>query len=429
MESKLTAWHHRYPGHVVVGAAFITLALLYGLWYSYSVFLVALLAEFGWSRSVTAGAFSLFALVHAFVGPFFGPIAERVGPRRLIFAGAAVLALGLGLAAQTTAPWHLYLSFGVIAAVGIGFSGYVPLVILIRGWFPAHIGTAVGIATAGISVGIALLVPACQVLIDHVGWRWTFRLLGVGAVAWLAPATLWLLREAPNPAARPARTGVAPAVPAPGAWRLGAALRSGRFWALCLALFTHNTAVTLFTIHQVAYLVDHGASALVAATVAGIVGLTSIAGKPGWGFLMDRVLREIAFTLACGSLVLSIGGLVLAGAHPAGAMPYLYAVLLGLAYAITAPLAPAVSNDLFGGPGFSTIFGTIHISLGLGTAAGAWAGGKVFDLTGSYAAALWGAAGLTLLSCAVMWLAAPRRPNPAPGAARGAHHVTLTGRG
>mgnify|MGYP005814811681 CR=1 FL=1 len=130
----------------------MTMTLLYGLWYSYSVFLVALLEEFGWSRSVTAGAFSIFALVHAGVGPFFGPIAERFGPRRVILFGGCVLALGLLLAGQTSQPWHLYLAFGFIAAVGIGFSGYVPLVILVRGWFPTRIGTAARLATAGISM-------------------------------------------------------------------------------------------------------------------------------------------------------------------------------------------------------------------------------------------------------------------------------------
>ena len=156
MEAERGKDHQSRWGWVVVGAAFVTMALLYGLWYSYSVFLVALLKEFGWSRSVTAGAFSVFALVHAVVGPFFGPIAERFGPRRVIMAGGGVVALGLALTAETAEPWQLYLSFGFITAIGVGFSGYVPLVILIRGWFPARIGTAVGIATAGISMGIAI---------------------------------------------------------------------------------------------------------------------------------------------------------------------------------------------------------------------------------------------------------------------------------
>ncbi len=403
-------------GWVVVGASFVTMGLLYGLWYSYSVFLVALLREFGWSRSVTAGAFSVFALVHAAVGPFFGPVAERVGPRRAILAGGGILALGLVLASNISQPWQLYVSFGFIAAMGIGFSGYVPLIILIRGWFPSRIGTATGIATAGISMGITILVPVCQVLIDSVGWRWALRILAMAVVGWLLPATLWLLRERPSARAPSARTpaGDPEGRPRTPYWTLRHALRSWRFWGLCLVLFTSNSAVTLFMIHQVAYLVDHGVPAIVAATVGGIVGLTSIAGKAGWGYLMDRTLRELVFTLASVSVALAVGALVLAGTYPLSVLPYVYAIVLGLGYAITAPFTPAVSSDLFGGPGFSTIFGSIHISLGFGTATGAWAGGKIFDLTGSYTAAFWGALGLTCVSCVLLWSVAPRRPNPPP---------------
>lgn len=402
-------------GWVVVGASFVTMALLYGLWYSYSVFLVALLKEFGWSRSVTAGAFSVFALVHAGVGPFFGPIAERFGPRRIILAGGCVLALGLLLTGQTSQPWHLYLAFGFIAAIGIGFSGYVPLVILVRGWFPTRVGTAVGIATAGISMGIAFLIPICQFLIDELGWRWALRVLAAAVVGWLVPATLWLLRESPaaetfRPAASKAERPAGPA----RHWTLSLALQSWRFWGFCLVLFTSNTAITLFMVHQVVYLVEHGVHPMVAATVGGIVGLVSIGGKAGWGYLMDRTLRETVYTLACVSFILSIGGLILAGTYPLSFLPYLYAVVLGIGYAITAPFTPAVASALFGGPGFSTIFGTIHISLGFGTAAGAWAGGKIFDATGSYTAAFWGAFALTCFSCALLWVVAPRRTNPPP---------------
>lgn len=400
-------------GWVVVGAAFVTMALLYGLWYSYSVFLVALLTEFGWSRSVTAGAFSMFALVHAGVGPLFGPIAERIGPRRVILTGGCVLALGLLLAGQTSQPWHLYLAFGFIAAIGIGFSGYVPLVILIRGWFPTRIGTAVGMATAGISMGIALLIPICQFLIDELGWRWALRVLAGAVVCWLVPAALWLLRECPAPEISRSRAPAAERVAPRGSyWTLPLALQSWRFWGLCFVLFTSNTAVTLFMVHQVVYLVDHGVPPMVAATVGGIVGLISIGGKACWGYLMDRMLRELVYTLACVSFLLSIGALVLAGAYPLSVMPYVYAVVLGLGYAITAPFAPAAASALFGGPGFSTIFGSIHISLGFGTAAGAWAGGLIFDVTGSYTTAFWGAFGLTCFSSILLWAVAPRRPNP-----------------
>src|SRR5512146_843465 len=108
---------------LVVAATFLTLALIYGVWYSYSVLLVALLREFGWSRSVLAGAFSVFVVVHGLSGPGLGWLVGRV------------------LAAETRAAWHLYLAFGVLTAAGVSGSGWVPSVILVRGWFPARIGT------------------------------------------------------------------------------------------------------------------------------------------------------------------------------------------------------------------------------------------------------------------------------------------------
>ncbi len=403
-------------GWVVVGASFVTMALLYGTWYSYSVFLVALLREFGWSRGLLAGAFSLFALIHGAMGPLFAILADRLRPQRVMLGGAGIMGAGLLLAAETTQWWHLYLFFGGIAAVGIGFCGYVPLIVLIRDWFPHRIGIAAGIATAGIGVGVCVVVPLCQIAIEQFGWRWAFRILAAAVVTWMVPAILGLLREAPRDQASGRAAGTArPAVRtlAPS-WSLASALRSWRFWGLASALFTSNTAITILMIHQVAYLVDHEVAALVAATVAGMVGLVSVPSKIGWGFLLDRVPRETVYAIASTCFLASLELLVLAGDFPASPLPYLYALSLGVGYAVTAPFSPAVCIDLFAGPGFPAIFGAIQFSLGLGTAMGSWAGGAIFDAAGGYAAALWVAAGLTLLSVALLWAAAPRRPNPPP---------------
>jgi MFS family permease len=106
--------------------------------------------------------------------------------------------------------------------------------------------------------------------------------------------------------------------------------------------------------------------------------------------------------------------LALAGAYPGTPLPYLYALLIGLGYAVTAPLTPAIASDLFGGPRFARIFGLLHFTNSLGGAAGAWVAGAIFDATGSYAFALPIAAGMALLAPGLLWVVAPRRPNPAP---------------
>ncbi|MFA5027594.1 MAG: MFS transporter [Candidatus Methylomirabilota bacterium] len=413
--SAATSWR----GWVVVGASFVTMALLYGLWYSYAVFLVALIREFGWSRGLLAGAFSTFALVHGGVGPFFGKLAERWGPRRVILAGACIVGAGLLLAAETSRWWHLYAAFGVIAALGIGLCGYVPLILLIRGWFPDRIGTVSGIATAGISIGVFSVVPLTQFMIDQIGWRWALRVLAGLVVIWMIPATCWLLREAPGGSGfSPEPDPSGPLRELSPRWTLAAALRCWKFWGLGVALFTSNTAITILMIHQVAYLVDHGVAAMVAATVAGLVGLFSAPGKMGWGYLLDRMPRETVYSLSSTAFLGSLGVLVLSGNYPGSLLPYAYAVLLGIGYAVTAPLTPAVVGDLFRGPAFPTIFGAVHVSLGFGTAMGAWAGGAIYDATGGYAAALWAAGGLTLFSVVLLFCVAPRHPNPPPAPGR-----------
>ena len=402
---------------IVVGTTFMTLAVLYGAWYSYSVFLVALLREFGWSRSLVAGAFSLFVLVHGVCGPVIGWFLRVAGPRRVILVGACVMVVGLILTAEATKWWHLYVGFGGISAVGMGLAGWVPAVILIRGWFPGNVGTMVGIASAGIGIGIFALVPMAQFLIDWVGWRWAYRVLAALIVGWVLPATLWLIRDPPageaafaSPASRAAPT----APQARSYWTLATAVKGWRFWGLAANYFTGNFVTQMIMIHQVAYLVDHGVPALTAAAVGGASGLVSIVGKIGWGWFSDRTNRELAYSLAFGCLVASMGLLVLAGLYRTPFLLYLYAVLIGLGYGVMAPVPPAVASDLYGGPGFSTIFGGLYIATCLGLATGTWSAGKIFDSTGSYAVALWAGLAMAVLAPALLWVVAPRRPNPPP---------------
>ena len=404
----------------VVVATFVTLGLSYGFWYAYSVFLVAFLREFGWSRSVVAGAFSMLVMVHGVSGPVLGWLVERFGARAVIASGGAVLAGSLLLGAHIDAVWHLYVVIGVLAALGVSAAGWVPSVVLIRSWFPSHVGTALGIASAGIGVGIFALVPFTQLLIDSFGWRWALRVLAAMVALWIVPATLVLVRNPrvavghAGPTPQDPQTPYSSAMPPRRHWTVRAALRSWRFWMVGFVFFAGSAATQMLLVHQVAYLVDHGVSALVGATLVGVVGIASIVGKTGWGTMSDRVGREPTYTLAFLCVAVAVPMLALAGAHPGTPLPYVYAILIGLGYAVTAPLTPAIASDLFGGPRFARIFGLLHFMNSVGGALGAWIAGFVFDATGSYALALPLAAGMALLAPGLLWFVAPRRPNPAP---------------
>ena len=393
---------------------FVTLGLVYGVWYSYSVLLVALVQEFAWPRALAAGAFSLFVVVHGGVGPVVGRLIESLGVRLVMVSGAVCLAAGLLLAAHTSAWWHLYLAFGVAAAAGSCATGWVPAVTIVRRWHPRNFGTAVGIASAGTGVGILAVVPATQLLIGGLGWRWALRILAAVILLWVLTAVRWFAGDGPREMTQgPAAQDMAGGGSAASHWTLAMALRSWRFWGVGVVFLAGSTATQTLLVHQVAYLVDTGVAAIVAASVASVVGLASVAGKIAWGWLADHVGSEVAFTLASICVVAAIGALALTSPGMP-ALAFVYAVLMGVGYASSAPLPPAVVGRLFRGPYFTSIFGALQPATSIGSAAGAWAAGRIFDRTGSYAIALALAAIIAALAPVLLWIVAPRRPHPPP---------------
>jgi MFS family permease len=394
-----------------LAATFVSLALAYGIWYSYSVFLVALLREFGWSRSVLAGAFSIFTLVHGAAGLPLGWLADRVGPRRIIMVGGALLGLALCLDAAATRPWHLYVTFGLLTSAGVALAGWVPAVILVQRWFPHRVGTAIGITSSGIGTGIFLVVPTCQWLIDTVGWRWTWRIAGLVLCAWIVPAALFLIKDPPRASVR------ATAVPLDEGLSLHDALGLPVFWLLGLAQAATSFANQMLLVHQVVYLVDHGITTLIAASVVGVVGLSSMVGKAGGGWLSDQIDRRITFTISAAAVGASIGVLGLLALSPSAAWAYLYAVLIGVGYSAPAAIFPALVSDRFRGRHYGAIFGALSVANALGGGLGPWVGGRVFDTYGTYAPAFIAAVIGATVSTAAIWSVGRGRPAaPTPGA-------------
>ena len=395
MKPRLSA---RYAS---LGVIALTLALAYGIWYSYSVILVALLDEFGWSRSVLAGAFSVFTLVHGSANPVIGALCARFRPLRVTAAGG--LAMGLALFADSfiATPVQLYFGFGVFTALAVAASGWAPALVHVQRGYQDRLGLSIGIVSSGVGVGMLLVVPFAQFLIDAVGWRAAFRVLGVLCVLWIVPASLLPMRT-PRGELSPAATPRAATRPrsASKSMTLAEAMRTQPFWLLIAAFFFGNLCSQTLHVHQVAYLVDHGVAAIVAASVVGVVGLASIVGKTGGGWLSDRVERELVYVAGISILALSAFALLALGAAPTRWAAYGYAALLGVGYSVTAAITPAMMSDRFSGPHYGAIVGVGLMGGSVGSAFGPWLAGRLYDAAGSYtlafmiAAASGAAAGL-----------------------------------
>ena len=201
-------------------------------------------------------------------------------------------------------------------------------------------------------------------------------------------------------------------------WTVGSAMRTGRYWLLFSTLVLNNIATQMIFVHQVAFLVDGGYDKLLAASVVGLIGLFSIGTKIGWGWISDRLGREVTYTLGVSTMTVAVATLISTRFIPSPLLIYVFALAFAMAYGVATPLGPAVGADLFTGPRFGAIYGTIGMANGLGSALGAWFAGYVFDVTGSYFIAFGVAAASSLVSASAMWLVAPRKVRLVPGVAR-----------
>ncbi len=425
-------WRAKLPffyGWFILAGSVASLGLTYSVMYSFSVFYVALLEEFGWGRGEAAGVYSVFMIVTGVGALGAGALSDRFGPGRVIAGGGIFLAVGLLICSRLTELWHFYLSYGVLVALGVSVAGWTACVTMVNRWFSARLGLALGIASAGIGVGIMVVVPLVQVLISTFGWRAAYIALAGLVFLGLLPVGLIVLRGRPEDlgqqvdgagfaAVGQTRAGKPPTLRgmevvdpewASREWTVGMAARTTRCWMLAAVKLLGGIATQMIFVHQVVYLVDGGYDRMLAASIVGLIGFLSVGAKIFWGWAADNIGREVTYTLGCAAMVLAVGLLGLARVAPIPGMLYLYAVVFALGYGVSAPLWPIVTADLFAGRNFGSIYGFITLFSGFGNALGAWLGGYVYDLTGSYTIAFGVAVVGKAASAGALWIVAPRK--------------------
>jgi MFS family permease len=398
----------------LVAASAILMAMSSGIWYSASVFFVALIQDFRSNYASTAGVFSLFIVLYGIWGILTGLLLDRFGPRRVVLAGGIVLPLALISSGLVSGLSQLYVTHGVLTPLGLSLMSYVPVSCLLTRSFHRQRGLALGTASAGVGVGISVGVPVTQFLIDRLGWRLAYVGLAAIAASVTLPVALFALREK-----QASSLSSKPPQPAAGAdaptWRerpestLAKAVRSREFWIVTAAFTCLNGPTQLVLTHQVAHLVEVGHSQLLVAGIVGLVGVVSILGKISWGYLADRWWPEWIYVVGCACVVAGICALLGIGPVSPQWLLYLYAVFMGVGYAVSPAMTPIMSGIFFGGPHFGVIFGALNMLYHAGGAAGVWLAGYAHDLTGSYQLPFSASMASVATTVLLIWLAAPRR--------------------
>lgn len=371
-----------FHGWLVVAGAFAVTFVGFGSAYTFSAFVEPLQADFGASRGSVSLVFSLAGFLYFGLGIVSGPLADRWGSRRLAVLGMILTGLGMAIASVAGSLTQIYLAYGLGVGLGVGFS-YVPAVGAVQRWFVRRRGFASGLAVSGIGVGTLVMPPLASLLIETLGWRTAYLVLG-GLAAAVGVGMALLIENDPRdrglaPDGDPLGSGGQSAQP-PG-FSVRQAVTSRRFAGLYAACLICSFGLFVPFVHLVPYAVDHGVAQTSAVLLLGVIGVGSTAGRFFLGGLADRLGRAFAlFAMFLGmALALAVWALS-AGFWPLAVFAFAYGVFYGGFVA----LLPALVMDYFGGRNVSGIIGMLYTSVAFGTLVGPTAAGFAFDISRSY---------------------------------------------
>jgi MFS family permease len=384
-----------------LGAAFLTFSVGAGFMHAYTVFLVAFIEAFGWTRADVSVAYAVSQLVNGASSPLVGWLVDRLGPRRLILMGGSVLTVGLLASGHTTALWQVVLLYGVVMTLGANCLGLVVFVPLLSRHFVRNRGMAVSVVQSANGFARAFSAPLTTLMISNLGWRGAYLWQGLFmAVAILPLAALFRGPAADRGAGRRTADGQG--------WTLRQAMHTPHFWLLSAVYMFTGLGSFLVALHQLAFAVDVGFDKLYAAGVLGMGAFLSLPGVIVTGTISDYIGRELSAVVTYGTSILGVVFGLMITSPDQHLLLWLHACFFGLTWGARGPAITAKTADLFPGPNLGAILGVISIGTGLGAAGGSWMAGYVFDVTGSYRVAFWLSIVFYVCGSVAFWLL--RRP-------------------
>ena len=380
MADGLTEFDLGYYGwRVVLAACFGVMAGFGSLFvYTFAVFVKPLSAQFGWNREAVSLGFGLAAITLGVVSPLIGRLLDRFGPRRIILPCMTVYCCAIfSLALLHSGVWQFYLTCIVLGLVGNG-AAHLAFSRSISSWFQRRLGTALAFVMVGAGLGALILPVVAQAIISRSGWRAAYFSLGCLALLLGLPLSWRYIFERGE-----TRCATAPVSHSGQTWQQG--LRSFAFWIIVAILFVSSISMNGAITQLSALLTDRGMTPGDAALCVSMIGGSSVLGRIGVGWLLDRFFgARVALVV---NLITAAGIFLLAhaGSFPAGCLA---AALIGIGAGGEAAITPYLLTRYFGLRAFSTLYGLTWTFYAAAGAIGPVILGRAFDLTGSYTSLL-----------------------------------------
>ena len=396
-----------FYGWWLVGIAVVLLTLMaVSVFQGLGTFLVALQREFGWSRTVLSGAFSLSRAQGAVIGPIEGWLIDKVGNRRMILFGYLLMAFGFLMFSQVgnqafwnigsfgikSGVWHFYIAF-ITISLGSGVGGWLAIMALLNNWFVRQRSLAIATSMSGIHLG-GLLVPVLALGIELYGFRWTTLGIGIFLVALILPV-FTMLRDRPEHMGllpdgdragtrRPAERSAAQSAPADDdepEFTAMEALRTRAFWILTIVHMSSSVSIVTLALHLAPKLTDMGMSLSGAGTIVLIYTIIALPTQFVAGWLADRMPKPpLIFVF----IFLQGIAIMLVAVTDQIYMALIFAVLYGIGFGGRIPLLTSIRGEYFGRKAFATIMGLSQMPNNICMIFAPLFAGFMFDTTGTY---------------------------------------------
>ena len=389
-----------------IAAAGVFLQVALGAVYAWSVFRTPLAKQYNWTIPQVTLTFTICIFVLGFAAFFGGLWNVRSGPRVVAMTGGALYGLGTILASMTNGQlWWLYLTYGVIGGVGIGFAYIIPVAVLLK-WFPDKRGLMTGIAVGGFGAGALITAPIATHLIQTVGVLPTFAYLGVAYLVVCLIAGYFMQ----NPPADYVPEGWSPSAGQRSTrvgrdFTFGEALKTWQWWALWALLFLNTTAgISIISQESPMFQELGGVTVAVAAGMVGIVSIGNAVGRVFWATASDYLSRKYTF------LVMFLLQAVLFWIFPSitsTPMLTLVAFVILMCYGGGFGTMPAFAADYFGPRFVGPIYGLMLTAWGFASAFGPLLIANMRQNSTSFAGGLHVLSVLLLVSAVLPFLVRP----------------------
>ena len=375
-----------YGWWIVVGLFAIDIVASLGR-YNLAAFLPFIMDDLGWSRETISLAQSISIWLYALFVILSGALVDRIGSRKTFLIGGAITILGWALFSIVQSPWQLYLYYGVLLALAVGMTHYVPVMATIRKWFVKRAGMVAGVVGSAWALGNAIFMPVMTGMAYSQGWRHTSLVLGICFGALIMLCALFIIRDTPEsmglrPDGEESMSAADAAASVEISWDVKRAVKTPQFLLLLTSYSVYNIGLNGLAAHAVTWGTELGCPEATAGIFATAYASAWMAGSITGGWLGDRYgkgrLMPIGLMIATAAMF--YGWL---GVHTQQGLMVL-SIGVGLGTGLQVPLYAPLLGDLFGRAHVGSLFGILTFGYGLIGGWGPLIWARLRETTGSY---------------------------------------------